>query len=719
MATREEMLVEADRRGLLTGERKAAFDEAVRRGIIQGPNNPPIQARSRTALEEGARQLVGLPARYATEGALALPGLLADVPAAAANGILELADLAAQKSGIGRISYRFPEQNQLVSETLTRLGLPVPETRLEEAVGTASRAVAGAAGGIGAGSVAAGSGNATTAAVGDILATQPTIQGVSAVTGAIGSETAKEMGFGPAGQFVGGMVGAMTPTGAVPALNAAKRAVGGGEAGRIAENTKLFEQVGTTPSAGQATENRIMRATESLLARSPGGAGPMVNKAETQAQEVGAAIEEKAKALAGKTSGETTGRHLIRSIRGEGGFVDQFKNRQTQLYDALDTYIPKGTRVDVSATRAALESLNADIPGAPNLSKFFQNARIKGIQRAFKADTEGMSSVAANPEFADLFEGRNISPEDAALFGDVLADGNLPYEAIKKLRTLVGDEIANSSLVSDVPRSKWKALYAAITQDLGKAVEGDPRALAAWKRATNYTRAGMRRIESIESVLDRNGGPEAVFQAAISGTKEGASTLRAVMQSTDEQGRRMITATVLRRLGKAKPGTQNEFGDKFSPETFLTNWNALSSEAKSSLFNRYSPGFRADMDRIAKFASNLREGSQVFRNPSGTAQAQTQAATIGAFVMSLMTGQLGAAGAIGGTVLGANRTAALMTNPKFVHWLARSTKVPMARYPAFVNTLAQQARDSGDLDLARIAVLLQQQAPQGNEPKTP
>lgn len=41
MATREELLIEADRRGLLTGERKALFDEAVNRGLITVPSAPP------------------------------------------------------------------------------------------------------------------------------------------------------------------------------------------------------------------------------------------------------------------------------------------------------------------------------------------------------------------------------------------------------------------------------------------------------------------------------------------------------------------------------------------------------------------------------------------------------------------------------------------------------------------------------------------------------
>lgn len=53
------MLIEADRRGLLTGERKAAFDEAVRRGLITLPQAQP--ASQQPAVSEPAPQAVQAP----------------------------------------------------------------------------------------------------------------------------------------------------------------------------------------------------------------------------------------------------------------------------------------------------------------------------------------------------------------------------------------------------------------------------------------------------------------------------------------------------------------------------------------------------------------------------------------------------------------------------------------------------------------------------------
>ncbi len=586
-----------------------------------------------------------------------------------------------------------PTANETLDAGLRAVGVPVdPESRGEEVRGSVYRSLGGAGTGVGVGTQLAKSASPVVAGVGETLASNPIIQGVSAVTAPLSAEAAKEMGAGPGGQFVAGLAGALAPSVVASAAPALVRAgFRGGEQGRqrVAENINTFRTAGTTPTVGQATEGRAARATETLLSRAPGGAGVVARRAQQQADDVGQQLERQAQALVGRaTSAEQTGRQIQQSIRGEGGFVETFKNRQTQLYDKLDQFIPSSSFVRVDRTQQALQSLNSGIPGAPNVSKFFTNATIRDIETALKSDLQ--------------------------------PDGTLPYEALKKLRTMVGGEIADSGITSTVPRSKWRALYAALSDDLGISVEDNPAAQAAWTRANNYSRAGMRRIEAIESVLERSGGPEAIFRAATSGTREGASTLRAVMQSVDDDGRRMITATVLRRLGLAKAGVQGELGDQFSAESFLTNWNMLSREAKTTLFNRYGAGFRQDMDQVARYAANLREGSQVFRNPSGTSQGVAQGVLFSSVFASLtaaLTGHVaaGAAGlaGAGASVAGANRMAALMTNPRFVKWLAQTTKVPQGARAAMVNNLAQEAQSSGDLDLARAVVVLQQEPNEG------
>jgi hypothetical protein len=629
-------------------------------------DDPVVQPAPRSGVQEFGRQLA-LTGRAGVEG-------VTDLASVFANPVGVILNAGLKSLGI---DYQFPEQSQAVSQALTDAGVAQPETKTEQVVNSIGRRATGAAASMGIGSVAA-SAPGVTGQVGASLASNPVVQAASSVTGPLAREAAVQAGAGPVGQFVADFAGSLAPGAASFAGPSATRAgFRGGEQGRqtVEQNIDSFGRAGTTPSVGQATESRVMRGTESLLSRTPGGAGPMVAKAESQADDLAKTIELRASQLAKKTSAEQAGRQIQREVSGEGGFIDQFKAKQGALYDELDKFIPPSSSVDVGKTRQALDALNQNIKGAEAVSKFFQNSKIKGIQQALETDA-----------------------------GDA---GKLPYEAVKKLRTLVGREMADSGIASDVPRSKWKALYGALSEDLGGAVKGNPKAEAAWSRANNYTKAGMRRIESIESVIDKSGGPEAIFKAATANTKEGATTLRSVMQSLDDEGRRMVSATVLRRLGIAKAGVQGELGDQFSTESFLTNWNMLSKEAKATLFDRYGPQFRGDIDQIAKFTSNLREGSQVFKNPSGTAQAAGQAATIGGLAASVVTGNFAAAAAILGGMGAANLSARLMTNPRFVRWLAQTTKVPAGATGSAVTSLAQLAKSTGDEDIATAAAILE------------
>jgi hypothetical protein len=632
--------------------------------------------------------------------------------------------------------------------------------------------------------LAAGGAGAAGAMLGPATGVRMAPSLVANVAGAEASQVAAEAGAGPGGRILAGMAGGTVANAARAGLaQGVKRSFRGGEEGRqrVAENVKAFEDAGDTPSVGQATQNRRMQGAESFLSRTPGSAGVVAGKAESQAANIGAGLEKQASTLAPRASAEQAGRAIERGVRGEGGFVDTFKARQSKLYDELDQHVQKDSGVSVSKTTDALLKLNAAIPGAPNTSKFFQNSKMRGIEDALKKDLDNPTEAqdALNGAIAKLeslrasrnaataevqnfskfekqqtklanswtpvpgqprFPGRYSPSTERAAEGraakqdaigvaqarqsevqavqETLVDlqraveaskGNLPYEAVKKLRTLVGNEMADSSIMSDVPRSKWKSLYGALSGDLESAAQAaGPDAYAAWKRANNYTRAGMRRLETIDHVVEKNGGPEAVFTAATSGTKEGATTLRAVMQSLPAEGQKTVSATVLRRLGRATPGKQNDLGEKFSTETFLTNWNSMSPQAKAVLFDRYGPEFRQSMDQVAKVASNLRDGSKVFQNPSGTSQAATQMGTVVAFATSVATGNVAVAGGIAGGVGGANLMSRLLVHPPFVKWLAKTTKAPPNALPTLVTQLAA----NGNADEKEFARLLQQRQQQ-------
>lgn len=634
----------------------------------------------RSLAEQGARA-VGRTVRAGLQGITAIPEMLT-------TGALNLYDLGA--AGIENLTgipqTRYSARQLKVRDALTKMGLPEAENATERVAEDVAGGMAGAGAMVKGGEALARGGNALVRRVGEVMSSGPRVQVVAGATGPGAAGIVREEGGGPVAQTVAGVTGAMAP-----ALPEAARAIvrglaRGGEAGRqrVAQNIETFEDAGAgVPTVGQATESRVARAVESGLSKAPGGAGVMTAKAEAEALGMGKRADQIAVQLAPRSGAEPAGR-AIKS--GVDDFVKEFKVTSASMYDKLDKHLPKGTQVKVDSTRAALERLNADIPGAPALSKWFKNAKIQGIEGALKKDApattaEDIVSMILGPDGKGIVTGQTSAKA-----------AGVPYEALKKLRTLVGDEMASPSLVSDVPRSKWKALYAALSEDLGAAAkEAGPNAERALRRANRFYGAGIKRVDDVLSPIVSKSDPEDIFKAAVSGTKEGATTIRGVMKSIPTESQKVLSATMLRRLGKATPGQQNELGETFSAETFLTNWNRITPEAKRALFNPMTPRMRRELDEIAAVAANIREGSKVFANPSGTAQAAATHMTAGAALISVLTGNFALAGGIAAGVGGSNLSARLMTNPDFVRFLAGSTRVPVEQVPAQLNQLFQQS----------------------------
>lgn len=741
---------------------KAQFDKqtgpsAIRPDdIVVRPTSDQLEAPS--VLDQLGRSAV-LTGKSVAEGAVGLGDLLATPIRAGYNAVARgvghpEAQLTTGSEAIGNIAQQAaPDFNFEPQNAGERYGNAI------------SRGVGGALTGIGVGNILSGSAAPVAAGVGRTLAANPGTQLASATTGSLASQGAKDAGAGPIGQIAAGLVGGLLPV-APSALGAGAKAIlgGGGTDANIQQiknNISDFANAGATPTVGQATQSPIARGAESLLSKTPGAVNVMKGAAKEQADQVSGGLSELANKLAPNADTGDAGRAITRGVTGPGGFVDRFKDQSNQLYNKLDDYLPQDTRVSISNTQKVLPELNALIQGAPNTSKLFQNAKIMGIENGLKADALSPEAAMSRPEVQQAVAkakaqidatNQNIQAQNAAgqaqvdqanamragqapqtftpkpLISDADAneqlknvaasfvDNKLPYQAVKQLRTLVGDQLNDFSLTSDVPRSKWKAVYAALSNDLKGAADAQgPDATQAWNRANNYYSAGQNRLDAISGVLDKSGGPEAVFNAAMSGTKDGASTLKSVMQSLQPDQQKVLSAAVINRLGKATAGQQNAAGDEFSMGSFLTNWNKLSPQAKSTLFDRYGPTFSKDMDSVANVASNVREGSKYLANPSGTGPSLAALSTVGGFIQSVFTGHPGIAAGIAAGAGTANLGARLMTNPTFVKFLATKSNVPLQGLAPTISALRVTANEKKDPDLKAAADIIQQQANQQNQ----
>jgi len=564
-----------------------------------------------------------------------------------------------------------------------RIGLPQAQTDGDRVLGDVGEALTGTGltMGIGGGVNALanlGRGGAAPVAnrLGTLLTSQPGLQTVSAATGAGASSSTREAGGSEGEQLLAGLAGGLGPgvagAGGVAALRGAVRGRSGEQMrNRLAD----FEALGTTPSVGQASGNRLVQGVENVLAGGPTSAGVMTRFAERQADDIGEGLQNMAGDISRNPSAERAGRAIERG-------VDTFNNNvgatRRALYWQADQYIPDSTPTPMRNTVRTATDLTTPDPLAPETTGNLIQPGIAALRENLEAD------LAAN-------------------------GGNLTYSALRRIRSEIGERIGGASpLNPPADIRELNRLYGALSEDMREAARSQgPQAVAAANRANNYTRVSAERLDAMRRVVEKVGGPEKVYSAVMSGTRDGGTTLRSVMQSLPPDGQRAVTAAVIRRMGMANPGVQDAAGEVFSAQTFLRKWNDVSPEAKRALFDRFGQDFSRDVDRIANVAQNIRDGSRVFANPSGTAN-RAAAMTYGAsLVGSLFTG--GTAPLVAGGV-GSNLLARTMVSPTAVRWLARATALPRGSIPGALNAMRVEADKTQDQDLAELATLLENRA---------
>ncbi|WP_312321246.1 hypothetical protein [Stenotrophomonas sp.] len=579
-----------------------------------------------------------------------------------------------------------------------RIGLPQAQTAGDRVLGDVGESLTGTALTLGAGgglntlaNLGRGAAMGTPAytapatnKLAQFLTTQPAMQVVSTAGGSGAASATKEAGGSEGQQLLAGLAGGIGPSLLTAGGGATLRGLVRGRSGEQMRNRLAdFEALGATPSVGQASGNQLIQGAENLLAGGPTSAGVMGRFVEQQADDIGGGLRQIADDVTPNASAERAGRAVERGVE---TFNKNVGATRRALYWQADQHIPDATQTPMRNTVREIIALTTPDPAA-------------------SATTGSM----IQPTIARL---RKNIEDDLAANG-----GNLTYGVLRKIRSEIGEQIGDASPLN--PPSdlrELKRLYAALSSDMTDAAKAQgPDAVAAATRANNYTRASADRLDAIQRVVEKAGGPEKVYLAVMSGTKDGGTTLRSVLQSLPEEGQKAVTGAVLKRMGMATPGAQDATGEAFSAATFLTNWNKVSPEARRALFDRYGPGFTKQVDQIARVADNIKSGAKVYANPSGTAN-RAAAMTYGAsLVGSLLTGNAGGTGVLAATGLGANGLARILTNPEVVKSLANATVMSRAGVLATARNLQEIANRDQDPDIAALAAALSQDPQQQPE----
>jgi hypothetical protein len=611
-------------------------------------------------------------------GVGAVPGALAGATAGAIVDFTpRIYNKIAEMVGVGG---RLPALGDVLEQIKNEAGLPNPVTSAEKLSQAAVEAGTSMLPTLGVGGLLQQASSPALRGVGAILTERPALQSFQAIGGGLASEGARQAGAGEVGQMAAGMAGVAVPSLATLGEGGVRSLLrGGAKPEDIASNIRAFEEAGLTPSAGQATQATPIKAVESSMAKIPGSYDVLRDFGTKQQK----GLQEK---LAGIT--EELSPVKEPSVAGAGikeGVPKVFAQKrvvESRLYNNMDTLLAPETQSELKNFRTMLDDISKPIKGAPALSSNLDNPRIASIKADFDSD--------------------------------IKKTGTLSIEALRAIRSKIGNALSGISILNDVPRREFKMLYGGLSEDMKElAAKESPEALNAFNRANNYSRALHDRADKLQSFVSKM-EPELIYNAAFSGSKSGGTRLSALMKSLQPEDQKAITSTFVDRMGRALPGQQNEAGDVWSSNTFLTNFNKLSNPAKQQLFGRYGSEFRSDIEKIAKASALIRGGGNVLANPSGTAAGLAPVALATTFGGSIGTGKFGVAKGIVGVLASSYAGSKLFTNPKYVRWLAKNIDVTPNQIPAAVASLQTLANNEDDPELDAMAKLLKQQAIQNS-----
>lgn len=412
-----------------------------------------------------------------------------------------------------------------------------------------------------------------------------------------------------------------------------------GKAGTLAAARVADKAAGTT--VGQQTGSTVIQMIEKTLARLPGG-GAITHAIRTQNERIGETSDSIIQNLSGgaDTSATGAGRVLKSQL---GAAAKRMKEEAGSHFDEVERLIPKETPVGVSNTLETLKKLTMPTAGAENVSQKLINQDIVAIKGALEKDLASSHLQA------------------------------MPYNAVKELRTKIGLQIDWGPFSTDPKNGQLKLIYNSLTADMNiGAASVSPEAAASVQKANAAYAKSKEEQKILSSVLKKAGGPEKVFSSLMSGTKEGATTLKQVLTAIDEPSRQVLAASALQRMGRATAGVQDASGALFSADTFLTNWNKMAPEAREALFGSLPGNYSQSISQLTANVAGLKAYAKLLPNNSNTAQALLWGET-GSALMAVMTGHYQIAAAAAGSVAGTYALSSALTNPQTAKWLAAET----------------------------------------------
>lgn len=448
-----QLLLEAERRGILPPEKAGLLNEARRRGLVPPPETAQAagtetdaqESQSNSQERETSPEESGGVGRFlARAGADVVTGLRA-LPQLFVSGLTR-DPLEGTGFESGQQPVQLPQVNDFVSqETAEYLA---PRNDSEKLASTVTQNVAGVLGGVGAGKAIASVGGPAVQTVSRFLSANPTLQTVGAVTGGSSSELARRAGLGQVGQTVAGLAGSLTPS---VALSTAQKVATG--LNRTDAAQRLLDRgVDLTPGSLNPA-GRIRQLEEG--ASSVGIVGPSIKEAQQNARSTfqRAAIQE----------GAAPGTAISQAE--PAAMLDQAAKSFTPLYDAAKGFPASAQIVNQGANVPLSTAVTRAIRSRSILATDEQRKAVLGFVR--DQLTKGVttsddllnirSSIRDKARAAKKAQGQEERAELLDAADDVITralESQLPPDALRILRTADAKYGDYKTVESAVVRSK-------------------------------------------------------------------------------------------------------------------------------------------------------------------------------------------------------------------------------------------------------------------------
>lgn len=428
-------------------------------------------------------------------------------------------------------------------------------------------------------------------------------------------------------------------------------------------------------TAGMQSGKMFWQNVEAALASNPVTTGVMKDAAEASLTGSAQAANRIGQQLAG---GQTTVRAGFGdALKGASEkVVHQFNRTREAMDQAIGAVIPDQTMVPLPNVNAVVQQLEAFAAQSPN---------------------------ALGPEVEPALAAARAVLEDAAK-----NNGSIPFSALRRFRTTVGEKTDFGSLGDRVPGAKQhlQQLYNGLKQDIlnaGKMLDdqavnaglpapGARQAIELHDAFIRVNRDPTKKVslETFKEIVEGSNvaDPTAWAVGLVRDPRKAIALRNQISRMAGPQEWDVLAGTIFEDMGRAAAGAQNVAGDVWSPSAFLTNWNKMGAAGRNALFGgtRYAPAQQAIND-LAEVAMAQKSAGRL-ANSSNTARALLVPLAIAGGLSSASGAGLEA----GGVALSSYAAAKLMTSPtalRVITGLAKAgAETPRALGPGIAKLIA-------------------------------